>query len=502
MNFSRHQDKTLKDLLKNGSKSLLFERLGISHLYLEGDDDILWQIFSSEVPIFEPRIFVDYCAQLSDWTPDYESVFSMRNSISGDRVQYLAKFEDGVVPLSRAHFKSIQRAFLKNIQHIQKRYGLKGKVFHVFDHEAVSHRYGLKVSTLSSLLHQSLSSGFSKRIEPPFSSIEEVGKSHYQKLHAFLDCLNLVKDSVELLLVSPRTLSDMAMLLSQRLGRAVTIKDLCPNVKVICYCYDESLPYRKVLAEFFEGQDVIRTSMFTHETGMLEGEDSLTHGGEIALSDSIGYHYGFIEESTLKNAKSPARRSEILRYEDLEEGQSYLILLNSMSGLVQYNSQQIFALKDKGKALFEFKRSAENLDQKVPFLTENTTNLALYRLNQALESYGFYVREYMVGFNVHSRQVEWCLELNRSLDGIQKDTLEHISYLLHTELAFLSEDYKVYYKDHFAQQPLMTFIPLGTFSSLPERYAFNHLDSTEKNVMIKSLFDLAWQKQVIHCKAL
>ncbi|MEC9290932.1 MAG: GH3 auxin-responsive promoter family protein [Pseudomonadota bacterium] len=502
MNFSRHQDKTLKDILKKGSKSRLFDRLGIGQLYLEADEDILWQIFSSEVPIFEPRIYVDYCAQLSDWTPDYESVFAMRNSINEDRVQYLAKFQNGVVPYSKKQFKLIQQAFLKNVQAIQKQHNLKGKAFHVFDYEKVESRYGLKISNLSSLLHSSLSSRLNRKIAPSFSSIEQVGKSHYQKLHAFLDQIELVKDDVELLIVSPRTLSDLAMLLSQRLSRSVTIRDLCPNVKVICYCYDESLPYRKVLAEFFEGQEVIRISMFVHETGMIEAPESLGNGDELHLSDEVGYHYSFIREDALKNSSSPMRRAEILRYDELIEGVSYLTLLNSISGAVQYNSLQVLTFKDEHKALFEPKRTTGILDPKVPFLTEDITNQAMHKLNQSLDNYGFYVREYMVGFNVLTRQVEWALELNRSLDNIPKDALEHISYLLHTEIAFLSEEYKLYYKDHFVKQPLMAFIPLGTFSSLPERFTFSHLDSTEKNVMIKAVLDLAWQKQLIDCKAL
>lgn len=502
MDFMRQQEQVFQSILKKGASTGLFDRLGIAELFVEADKDIQWQIFSSEVPVFEPRIYVDYCAQLSDWTPDYESVFAMKNSVSADRVHYLARFADGVVPFSRKHMQMLSRAFLSNINSIKKHYHLKGKAFHVFDHQVVEQRYGLKISNLSSLLHQASSSGLRRSLYPAFSSIEEVGKSHYQKLHAFLDCLESMKEEVELLIVSPRTLSDMAMLLSQRLSRAATIADLCPNVKVVCYCYDDSLPYRKELAEFYEGQDVVRMSMFMHGTGVMESDVSLFQGTSLAFSLEVGQHYSFIDEKTLKDGSKPHRRSQILRYEDLVEGESYLLLQDSISGLIQYNSQYIFTLKDKPSALFIKKRSVATLDKDIVFMTEDLTDQAIYSVNQSLDSYGFHVRQYMVGFNSQTRQVEWCLELNRSLDNVTEDTMNHVTSLLHTELAFLSEVYKAYYKDHFVQAPLVAFVPLGTFSSLPDRYSFSHLDVTEKNMMIKSLLDLAWQKKLIQCQPL
>ena len=471
----------LKSILKSMKGSQLFDHWHLNFVLEEDNPQMMYDAFQDAVPVQNHVSFMNTLRAITGNPRANEAtLLSQLNLLTAQHSVRLVRGSEGLFPVS------VQA--IKNSLFVEKRIlsgdvpgipSVKGKLFHIFEKAHTEEHHGMTVYDMRALRVAALPWFMKHRVAPALTDIAPVGKSKYQRLHAFIDQLEHYGHEIDVLMVRPQVLNDIALFLSQREGRHVLLKKLCPHLRVLVHYGERLAPYRKNLEAFLEGLSLKYVKLMLEPSGLIAFQSDGNRRGALTLYDDMGVFYEFVPEADLKSDGSFKRHYRRLHQGQVITGESYCLVVSNSSGLLGYNTGLVMTIVQNEPLRVAFKRMGETIDLFGENISLDVLEDLIYRANDYLAGHQFNIREYMIGDDIENKAAHWVFELSCPLDGISDSHLQSVSNMLHNEMSLKNR----YYRDVISsgQMPLphMTFLPLGTISTMEMRSVLAHMDLTE-----------------------
>lgn len=479
----------------HGSK--LSSNLGLEVLHHEKNLDILYSEFCEVVPVQSALGYTNYLRAVSgEARGNAYNIYAHKDLVLKGVPEYAVGADTGsAFPLTKNAIKSsflIENKILKGlVKGVRK---VKGSIFHVFESPEeflVGSKYTVSGGEFRALRLNTLGYFEKRKFLPHLEKMKSVGKSKYQRIHAFLDQLEKHGKDVEVLMARPQAINDIALYLAQREGKFISIKDLCPNLKVFLH-YDERIaPYRKNLDEFFKGLDISYLKMMIHPCGFMALQSSVKKKSVMDVYTDMGTFYEFIPEEDVRPDGSLMRYHRRFHAGQIREGEVYLLIVSNTSGLLGYNTGMMFTVNNANTLQLSFKRMSESLNAFDERISLDLLEDLIYSANENLSLHGFNIREYMIGDDIDRQKSYWVFELSRPLDGIQDQYLQSVANQIHNEMSLNNKFYKEAIKQGKMNLPDITFLPLGSISDVDTASVITHMDLSEDAERVRHIINRA-----------
>lgn len=499
MSHKQHNNHLLqlKKVLKAIKGSKLSTSLDIEVLSHERDLDILYSEYCELVPVQSALGYTNYLRAISGNPREnpYELFTHQNLALSGIPDVAVTAGEDSAFPLTKqamkASFSLEQLIFEGKIENLPK---VKGSLFHIFESPEeflIGSEHTIAAGEFRALRLNYLNFFQRRKFLPHLDKMKAVGKSKYQRIHAFLDQLEKHGEHIEVLMARPQVVNDLALYLAQREGKFIPLKELCPHLKVLLH-YDERIaPYKKNLDHFFQGLNIDYIKMMLHPSGIMGIQSRAKEKGRMTFYNDMGAFYEFIPEDDMRPDGSLMRYHRRFHTGQLEINQSYLLIVSNDSGLLGYNSGLIFTVNNTAPLQLTFKRMSETLNVFEERLSLDLLEDLVYSANENLSSHGFNIREYMVGDDIDNHKSHWVFELSCTLDGIQDQYLQSVANQLHNEMSLKNRYYKDAIRTRRMKSPEITFLPLGSISDVDTDSVLHHIDLSEDAERVRRIIQKA-----------
>jgi hypothetical protein len=103
----------------------------------------------------------------------------------------------------------------------------------------------------------------------------------------------------------------------------------------------------------------------------------------------------------------------------------------------------------------------------------------------------------MVADDVAAKIPRWVLEVSRPLTDIPPRMLQSLADKLHTELELVSPAYHRAFKMGLTNKPEITFVPVGTFSNMPDSFEYTPFDFSPEASKVKAVLARAYQPVIL-----
>ena len=491
----------LKKIVRNMRGSKLSRSLGINVLEGERNLPLLYSEFCEMVPVQSALGYTNYLRAIAGKPKlnPYE-LFTEKGLLTSSAPDVAVNSgEDSAFPLSKEGL--IKSFHIEDLLFSGKMTGIpkiKGKLFHVFESPEeflIGSEHTIAAGEFRALRMRFMRGKYKNKCLPKLSDMRNVGKSKYQRIHAFLDALEQVGDKVEVLMARPQVVNDIALFLAQREGKVMPFKDLCPNLKVFLH-YDERIaPYRKNLDDFFVGLDISYLKMMLHPSGLMALQHNVSKKGSMDVFDAMGTFYEFVPEEDIRADGTLMRYYRRYHAGQITAGKGYLVVVSNTSGLLGYNTGLIFTVDSVDPLRMTFKRMSETLNAYDERISLDVLEDLIFSANQNLETHSFNIREYMIGDDVDENKSYWVFEISRPLDGIQDQYLQSVANQLHNDMMMKNKNYRQAIQSGRMNVPEITFLPIGSISDVDMRSVIDHMDFSEDAERVVRILKRARQKR-------
>jgi hypothetical protein len=491
--FQHQQEQHLRHILKSNAGCSFYTHLGISNLHRERDFPLLYQDFCAKVPIFDaPSLRTVLSRMLGERLESLEHVFKRKNFVANQDVVGLVEQHGGVAPLAAGTLKELlkqdQKFWKEACNGFRK---IKGKILEIHEDPA----FVGSSSPLSQLIAQNRGGFGAKRFANIEDRLEGIGRSRYQRLHAYLDFLTEEGSKIEVLSAAPRTLAEMGLLLSQRERRFVTWDEICPNLKLFVHRDGSIRPYRRELMQLMSklpNIDMREYSMLG--PGAMSWQDDINIRNRLLVRPEIPIFYEFISlEHVLPDGRL-SRNHKRLHAGQVSEGKDYLLLVTTPAGLLAYNTGEVVRILEKEPLRWMRRRKFARLNHFNEALPLDVVDDLIAEFNEALSAHQFLIREYLLGNDTLKHQPSHVFELSIPLAKAPQDLLQSMVNRFHTELALNVPTYKTAFSSMDINPPQITFVPLGTFASMPREFGYRPFDQSVDANQVKAILSRAWDQ--------
>ena len=329
--FVESQQKLLLKILKDTQKSALFNHLNLQSAMIERDWLTMYEEFVESVPLGN---ITSYLNTLRAITGDiraadvhilgYPKIIHSRLPIQAALVGgETFPVNKDILTNSFVIEEKLQNGEITGIEPI------KGKLLHIFDDVHSNDAYDILAASFHTLRYAYAPKRVRKKLLPDLVDFQGVGASRYQKIHAFIMLLEKYGSEVEVIFVRPQIFSEISLVLAQREGRYVPIKELCPNLKLFVHYGENIAPYKQSIFEFLKGASCQRMQIIAHPSGLLAYQDSLYEKNILTLTGDEGVFYEFIPVSDLKEDGSLKKHFRRKHAGQVKTGHSYVLAVSN-----------------------------------------------------------------------------------------------------------------------------------------------------------------------------
>tara|TARA_R110000868_G_scaffold189695_1_gene432919 strand:- start:104088 stop:105605 length:1518 start_codon:yes stop_codon:yes gene_type:complete len=481
-NFIKSQEELLGKILSSINKTALFKHYNLQHILSEQDFKIQYDEFVEQVPIGN---MLSYLNTLRAITGDIRAkdvdVLSYPKIVNNKSTYRIALHGNDVFPASKEMLTAsfMLEEMLQNgqISGLEK---VKGKIFHVYDDIKLGYKSELIVGSFHTIRQSTMPRKLRKILEPQLDTFQAVGNSRYQKLHAFLQSMETLSSKIEVLIVRPHILSEMALLLAQREGRYVTLKEICPNIKIIVYYGENMGPYKQSILSFLDGLNCKRMEIMAHPSGILAYQNNIYERNLLTLSDREGVFYEFIPKEDLKPDGSLKRHFRRRYAGNIKIGQEYVLAISNASGLLGFNSEIVVKVESIEPFVVNYCGHTDSLDYFGERINPHELETLIESMNSTLTNYNFHIREYLIGDHLEQERSYWLFELNVDLQTIKKEYLQSAANSIHNEMSLQNPHYRQAIMNSAMSLPEMYFVPMGSISNTITDINVLHVDFDEE----------------------
>ena len=506
-----HQQSLLRSLLKAGVGCSLFNQLGLGRLGSFKDFEILYQGFCRAVPVQGPRVFMESLAKM---LPQQGlaplQVLQGAGLVTKGKPQAATLWRGVPLPVGAGALRDhlfVEEDLRRKL--MMQGVPVKGSFFYLYEQEvskteaAVGQPLPVPLRGWHDLVDTMGGGSLSflpwkQRKSMPHAANLPKGGSRWQWFNAMQDVLKANGRDVDVLVANPRTLIDFGLYVSQQSGRFVALRELLPNLKVLALNhYDISLQ-RTELGYLLHGLPQVRWIQWMYNpTGLQAWQEDINIRQRLAMRMDGQMFYEFVPVQDIDSAGRFARSYRRFYAGQLEAGQEYCVVVNSLSGLLGVSTGMVVRVMSVDPFQIVAKGPVVRLNGLGEGLREDALLEALGNINSALNGQGVFVREALLGHHVADRQPLWVLEVSRPLNELPPAVLESVAKRLHAELDLRAEGYRSAYRSAAFRPPRVHFVPMGTFaaafSSSPE---FSQFDHSADASLCKKVLGAAWEAQV------
>lgn len=498
VDFVKNQEKMLQKIVQHNASSSLYKHLGIAGLKGEKDFSVLYDNFKRQVPVYTYLAFVGALQRMTgQMQAGSLDLLKQQLLVSAEKIKKFALVQQGVVPVCDSYLQgAVQNE--KYMVDLLNRQGIKAKkIFHIYENQTFDVVDGYEVGSIGAIYSRSRPFWWRRRFLPDDTVFTGIGRSRYQTLHAFIDQLYEHGKQVDVLVVRPRSLSEISLLLAQREGRFVPLKQLCPNLKAVVHYGIPLTIYQKEISFFTQGLNLQFREMYIGSSGVFGLQEDVNIKHWLTLRDDTGVFYEFIPVEDVDDSGRIGSRFRRYYAGQLERGRKYLLVVNNLSGLVGYSTNDVVRVESTVPLRVSYQHPVYALNDLGESLNLGEFEKLIAEINDALAGKGLFIREYMIGDSPEKKQQFWVMELSRAITDVDKKVLQSIANRLHTELCYYNKNYHMAYKLGQNELPLVYFVSMGTLSNIPDRFQFSHIDKTPGLAMMRAVLGSAWGKVVI-----
>lgn len=490
MTFVERQENILKSILKGMDKSAIYKHFTLNNVMYETSLNNMHDEFIEYVPIGNIMTFLNTLRALTgDIRASDEEILNYPYIISNNSNSHMVKFQNHIYPTSNEMLTNsflIENALIKG--EIKGLDAIKGKIFHIYDDINISNSTEIKIGDFNTIRTEFAEKKVMKKLEPKLALLSVVGKSRYQKIHAFLSSLELLGEDIEVIFVRPQVLSEMALVIAQREGRYIPLKDICPNLKLIAHYGENIAPYKQSINKFLAGSDVKRMEILAHPSGLLAYQYNIYDKAEgLKLCDEEGVFYEFIPVNDLKPDGTLKKHFRRFHAGNVKIGRTYLVITSNKAGLIGFNTEQLVEVISTEPFHVQNKGTAETLDyfnERInPYFLENL----IEGVNKSLTNYNFFIREYCIGDDIEENQPHWIFELDGDTQNIQDEYLQSATNNIHNEMSLQNPYFRQAILHNQLNLPLIHFLPVGSITNHHSSQTIPHIDFTDDIVTIKEI---------------
>lgn len=493
--FLLSQYQILKRILKENARTRTHQSFDLGHLLYEDDLDLIHLHLSENIPVFDYESYMLHLKRLVDMPTSADDVIlAGKNVISPKRASFLYQFKKEVYPLTADYYKNFFKPTMKKLSaailHSPK--GSKG-TFYMLDETLMSEVYGIQKGELMSLMLDRISYFDKKNVFPKKGDMAHIGKSHYQKTHAYLEMLKRYGHQISLLIVRADLLEDVLHLYAQKERRHTSIKEICPNLKVVAYL--EGCPYlERQNIDIFLTEDIQTTDFFLEPHELLGIQASSMEKGIVMVEDAGEIFYSFIHESDLHANGLPKNDHVRLHYGEIKLGESYLPLVSNVSGFLMHQNYKIFKVESLAPFKMRFVRDSRILNHFNERLSTAQMDASVNKINLRKESYGFSIRKYLVGDNTYTTQMHWLFEIDTNVKNVQQALFQSVASTLHTELMLMNAQFKDGVASNKVPTPKITFVSVGAFSLYVPEMDWIRIDLSDSAEIVEKILSATTEK--------
>ena len=496
--FAESQYKKIHHILKKNAGCDIYKKHLIHHLRDEDVLETLHSEFASQVPAYRRKdYYYTLQRELAEKDLSDVQVMTTPNLIAKDRPYAFAT--------SREHYFPVSEDMLRNFLKVQREFydgtilgieAIKGLVFSVYETPHIDVEDGMRVSNFHALAASIYKKALFKKGHfcPEVKDLLDTGKSRYQRLHIFLTALEERGEAVEAIIAQPQTLLEMKMLLSQREGRNVSLKEICPNLKLYIHYGAPVTSYQRELQEFFDGMHPHYLEMYFHPSGALATQVDAKLQKELALRDDLDVFYEFVPEEDVDASGHIKRNARRLHAGKVREGERYLLLVTNGTGLLAHNTEDIVEVVSKEPFHIIYRGLAEKLNYFGEAIALDMMEEVIAEGNDTLQNYGFLIREYMIADDFEHKEALWIFELDQPVMKIQEQVLQSLANTLNTEMELRNARYRHAVRGSMAL-PKMVFVSMGTFSATHADSQLMHIDTSEGAYQAKYVLSQASERR-------
>ncbi len=495
------QEKALRHIIKAGAKTSQFAQLGLQKFYKIRDFDILYAEYSRTTPVVT---FAQWMAGVRKMVQRSDikviDMLGRKNMLSLEDPLALSPLQEQFVPVHKGLLTPFYH-MQKEWKSILKPFGVSsgGITFHLIDDPVMFPHESTPVIGFDLLVEQQRKKGmFQASYRPDVDEVTQLGRHRHERFNAYADMLATCGEKVDTLVARPRTLVAFGLFLAQREGRFVPLKELCPNLKIWAHHDGGVAPYQVELGFFLSGLDVQWMQVMYDASGLLAWQNDLNLRYRLHMPMDTDVFYEFVSLDHMYPDGRLGRNYKRLHVGQIEKGGSYALLISNPYGLLAVNTGWRVKIVETKPLQISFEGPLKYLNAFEERLSELTVSQVLGKINETVSQSGFFVREYMMGDHVQNKQPLWLMEVSQSLKDVHIDTLRNIVNRLHTELELEVGAYRQAFRHGGLLLPQVTFLPLGTFDSMPENFKFNHFDYTSDVQLIRQVLSAAWEKRDVN----
>lgn len=498
LSFVQQQQKTLKNILKQGAKTSVFAHFGLQKTHQYKDFDLMYREFSDAVSVYNVGEWWEEMRGLvRDGQVSPTEIASRPQMLAGQPPLGLAEYNQHWLPFGAGVAHNFLQAE-KKWRAMLKQAGckLKGKPFYCFYTTQGQHFGALDQADMHMLLEEQRQGWWRHKSLPTTNALKLVGNSRHQWLNALIEELKKCGKEVDTLVAPPSVLVDMSLFMAQQEGRFVPLKELCPNLEALVYNGLALAPYRLEIKYLFKGFPQLKwLQCYYNASGLMSLQADFNLRQRLSLEAGEDVFYEFVPVEDVSPDGRFYRHYRRLHAGQVERQKIYLVLVSNTSGVLALNTGLLVKVLSDEPFHFSWLGRVERLNDFGENLAEYEVNGVIDAMNEALSAHGVFIREYMVGNNVQEKRPRWVLELSRPLEEVDPVILQSMVKRLHVQLESENSQYAQVFQRHIAENPEINVVPMGTFAALPQGTQAQHFDFTPDAERVTQVLATAWQKK-------
>lgn len=496
--FIQTQLAALKSIVSLEAKSPINKSLDLYPSFFKGKDiDRIYKHWSERAHVRSYPAYIEWLRKIFHYNGSADLVFTSKKIYRTNKLKAVSYSYDGEpFPCSEKFLKKVdsfeRKLFQGSLGNYKKR---KGKVLTLIGNPSLKYSDGLPMGDYRTILTSERNSNYL----PDLDMFIPVGKSRYQRMHAYCELLEKEGKNISTIVARPSTLLEIGQILSQREGRVVKFKELCPNLSLFVATDAGVDTYYSEMEILFSGLDMDYLEYHFHPSGVLAYQIDPKLNNSLKLSDELGTFYEFIP---VEDVYSDGRlKGKIRRFHagQVEVGKDYRLVVTTPTGMRSVATPYVVTIKSLEPFLVEYKRPIYKLNHYGENISMDMVESVIAGINKESASYGFFIREYLLADDLVSKRALWILEISRPLSTINKEYFQSVANTLHIEMGFKNPDYRQQVLS-VMPQPDVIFVPTGTFSLLNTRLLTMHIDLSPKAPMAWYIIKNAPDKKIFKAR--
>jgi hypothetical protein len=497
MKFALNQQKKLYQIIRENRQASLFIHLGLDGLLRYRSFDLLYEAFKHATPVMTHGSWAKMLRQMArDTAQESENLALRPHMVTTTPLLGLACWQGKEVPVNI----NICRDYLaleKTVFTSLKSQGVRtrGGIFRLFDYGTGGEQQTRSLESYAEEQRPWWQPGGSAQ---NLRDLKTLGRSRHQLMHAFYQQLEAFGDKVEALAAPPAVLAQFSLFVAQQRRKFTPLVELCPNLKVYIPVGETTAPYQVELKYLFKScPQLVWQRQVSNPLGVMAYQRDINIAQRMTLLPQSQVFYEFIPTEDIDAGGNLYRDFRRLYAGQVDVGKEYLLLVTNSAGMVSLNTGWVVRIVGTEPFEVSWRYELNLLNGFGEALSVTSLHRQVQEVNEAVGAQGLFVRNYMVGADISARQHHWVLELSRPVGELDNRVLATMAKRLHAELENSHEPYRQAFQQNALLRPKVSFVPMGTFASLPDTFHHTHIDASPDVRSLRILLRHAGQVQEV-----